>query len=226
MKTKLLILEDDIAIQKALKYSFNDLDYDLYQVYCIEDAQKMITNNSFDIILMDINLPDGSGLDFLEHIRSLNIYTPVICISANDDEMTKVLGLGIGADDYITKPFHLEVLKSKIKAIIRRSNQYNIISTRPNEKFIFDNKSMTILMNNKTLILTSKELLLLKYFIDNPNQVFSKEQLHTLIWNDSIVDDNTITVYVKRLRHIIEIDPKNPQHLLTVWGIGYKFINI
>ncbi len=225
MKKQILVIDDDQHIQTALQYACQNQDLQLTSAFTIAQAKEMLNTTQFDCILLDIMLPDGYGIDLLQLIRQNNNYTPVICFSSQDDETSKVLGLGIGADDYITKPFHFEFLKSKINALIRRNTQYSFQQGTPQQLFYFDTKTMTIYKNHVPLVLTSKELLLLKLFIEHPNQVFSKEQLYSHVWQQEAIDDNTITVYIKRLRAKIENTPTKPKFLLTVWGLGYKFIN-
>ncbi len=225
MKKQILIIDDDQHIQTALHFAFRDLEFNLVSAFSIAEAKNLLLENNFDCILLDLMLPDGYGIDLLKDIRQNMNYTPVICFSTQDDETSKVLGLGIGADDYVTKPFHFEFLKSKINALIRRNIHYSTQQHHTNQQFYFDNITMNIYKDKTPIDLTSKELSLLKLFIDHPNQVFSKEHLYTSIWKQDIIDDNTITVYIKRLRSKIEIDPANPIHLITVWGIGYKFID-
>lgn len=170
-------------------------------------------------------MPEIDGFELIQQIRSRKIYTPIIIISGREEEHNKILALGLGADDYLTKPFSIHLLHSKLKALIRRNNKY-----QQEEKmevvegpFCLDKNTMEIYKNGELLSLTSKETKLLKIFLENPNRIYTKEQLYEAVWNDSVVDDNTIMVYVKRLRKKIEEDPKTPVHLLTVWGIGYQF---
>lgn len=222
--TKILVVDDDKNIQTALSLVCKDEDFVLVNSYTISESEHLLETDQFDLILLDVYLPDGNGFDLLKVIRNLNIYTPVILLSSQDDEAFKVTGLTIGADDYITKPFSINLLKSKIKALIRRNTQY----TTPNTSnttgiFVFDYKTMTISKNGIPLDLTSKELQILKLFIENENQVLSKEQIYTNVWNNNAVDNNTITVYIKRIREKIEDNPAEPKYITNVWGIGYQF---
>lgn len=221
---KILVIDDDREIQKALTLASHREDFTVLSAFSVEQAKQLLAQQQVDLILLDIMLPDGNGFDLLQIIREAAIYTPVICLSSKDDEAFKVAGLGIGADDYITKPFSFSLLKSKIKALIRRNTLY----TKETQSYIcgrfsYDSRQLIIALDNKPLDLTSKELQMLKFFLENPGRVYTKEQIYTLIWNNHAVDDNTITVYIRRLREKIEEDPSNPKYLLTVWGIGYKF---
>ena len=144
-------------------------------------------------------------------------------LSGKDDEMNQVLGLGFGADSYLTKPFHTSVLVQTAKALIRRSQIYsrNSSSELRVGPFRLDLRKLECYKDGKPLTFTGRELNLFRFLLENSGQVFSKEQLYRQIWNDAVVDDNTITVYVKRIRAKIETDPKNPEYLKTVRGIGY-----
>ncbi|MCH1942217.1 response regulator transcription factor [Holdemania massiliensis] len=221
---RILVVDDDKEIQTALHLVSRNEDFQLISAFSIEQARQLLNSTQFDLILLDIMLPDGNGFDLLQTIRDFKITTPVLCLSSKDDEAFKVAGLGIGADDYMTKPFSVSLLKSKIKALIRRSTVYAQPAAMLScGDFIYDPQKMIIRQNDRELDLTSKELQVLRLFLEHPNQVFTKEQIYFQVWNNNVVDDNTITVYIKRLRNKIEKDPSSPQHLITVWGIGYKF---
>lgn len=221
---KILVIDDDQEIQKALFLAGRNESFTITGAFSVNEARQLLTQEQFDLILLDIMLPDGNGFDLLQIIRGNENYTPVICLSEKDDEAFKVAGLGIGADDYITKPFSFSLLKSKIKALIRRNTLYtreqHIAIAGP---FAYDPRQLTITMHGQPLELTSRELQMLRLFLENPGRVYTKEQIYTLVWNNHAVDDNTITVYIRRLREKIEAEPSHPQYLLTVWGIGYKF---
>lgn len=221
---KILVVDDDKEIQHALQLVSSTEDFTITSVFSVSEARAYIQNETFDLIILDIMLPDGNGFNLLQLIRSSEIYTPILCLSSKDDEAFKVAGLEVGADDYMTKPFSISLLKSKIKALIRRNTTYiqgSSITTYGD--FCYDSKKMMITQNDQPLDLTAKELQILKLFIENPQQVFTKEQIYYHVWNNDIVDVNTISVYIKRIRSKIEKDPSNPQYLVTVWGIGYKF---
>lgn len=220
---QLLVIDDDKQIQLALQLVNKNEDFLITSAFNMQEAKEIISNQRFDLIILDIMLPDGNGFDLLYWLRDHEIHTPVLCLSIKDDEAFKLAGLGIGADDYMTKPFSITLLKSKIKALIRRNTIYTKESSICCGPFNYNSKQMIITMNEVPLDLTAKELQILKLFIENPNQVFTKEQIYRQIWNNDIIDDNAITVYIKRIRSKIEKNPTKPEHLLTVWGIGYKF---
>lgn len=221
----ILVVDDDKEIQKALSIACRNEDFTIISAFSIDEANQLLKTDFFDLIILDILLPDGNGFDFLQQIRDREIVTPVICLSSKDDETYKVAGLGIGADDYITKPFSLSLLKSKIKALIRRNTFYaRDNSVLPCGKFSYDPRLMAISLEGNRIDFTAKEFQIMKLFLENPQQVFTKEQIYCHVWNNNVVDDNTITVYIKRIREKIEVDSSNPKYLLTVWGLGYKFI--
>ena len=161
----------------------------------------------------------------LQKIRSNHNNTPVIVLSGRQEEYQQIVGLGLGADDYITKPFSMPMLTSKIRALVRRNRTYQ---QSPSSDLVVGPFSLSrttyrLYKNGVEIQLTAKELALMTVFLENPKQVFSKEQLYAQVWRNSAVDDNTITVYIKRLRQKIEDQPQKPQYLKTVWGVGYTF---
>ena len=161
-------------------------------------------------------------------IRSSQNYTPVILLSGRGEDSAQVKGLELGADDYITKPFSKTVLVSKIRAMVRRTNQYvsssdEVITEVKKGPFALQMDSQTVLKNGKEISLTSKEFSLLYLFIENPEYIFSKQELFSKVWRSDNCDDSTILVYIKKLRDKLEDDPSHPTHICTVWGKGYKF---
>lgn len=222
---KILIIDDDQLLLKAISLGLKKEQMITYTASNGTEALTALQESTFDAILLDLQMPDIDGLELIQSMRTRQIYTPVIMISGCEDEYHKILALGMGADDYLTKPFSIHLLHSKLKALIRRNNGYQQIvqPTLTVGPFRLDRNNLEIFKNNTRLDLTSKETMLLKFFLENPNRVYTKAQLYEMVWKDCVVDDNTIMVYVKRLRKKIEDDPKTPTHLVTVWGIGYQF---
>jgi DNA-binding response OmpR family regulator len=221
---RILVVDDEKIIQKAILAAYKSENMVVTIASSGNEALTLLKNETFDLIVLDILMPDIDGFEVVKAIRSSQIMTPIILLSGKTEEFNKVLGLGLGADDYITKPFSVALLISKSKALIRRSNIYSIpktsnVSAGP---FTFHSNTYRITKSGEELTLTAKELVLLKFLIEHPNQVFTKEQLYEQVWNHSVIDDNTIMVYIKRIRNKIEKDPKNPEYLKTVWGIGYQ----
>ena len=191
-------------------------------------ALDILKANTFDLILLDIIMPDQDGFSILKVIRSSQNYTPVILLSGRGEDSAQVKGLELGADDYITKPFSKTVLVSKIRAMVRRTNQYVLSSDEAitevkKGSFTLRMESQTVLKNGKEISLTSKEFSLLYLFIENPEYIFSKQELFSKVWRSDNCDDSTILVYIKKLRDKLEDDPSHPTHICTVWGKGYKF---
>lgn len=221
---RILVVDDEKIIQKAILAAYKSENMVVTIASSGNEALTLLKNETFDLIVLDILMPDIDGFEVVKAIRNSQIMTPIILLSGKTEEFNKVLGLGLGADDYITKPFSVALLISKSKALIRRSNIYSIpktsnVSAGP---FTFHSTTYRITKSGEELTLTAKELVLLKFLIEHPNQVFTKEQLYEQVWNHSVIDDNTIMVYIKRIRNKIEKDPKNPEYLKTVWGIGYQ----
>ena len=222
---KLLIVDDELAIRSALRTAFARELMMVWEASCGAEALTLLKTQEFDLIVLDIMMGDMDGYTILQKLRADGIMTPILMLSGRQEEMDQVLGLGLGADDYLTKPFHLSVLIQKAKALIRRNRVYSHqnqggIQAGP---FRFDTMKLECYKNGKRLNLTAKELVLFRFFLEHPGQVFTREQLYHQVWNENLVDDNTIMVYIKRIREKIEDDSKKPAYLKTVRGIGYIF---
>lgn len=223
-----LIIDDETAVQKAVSAVLKREQMDVSCAGSSQIALNILKANSFDIILLDIIMPEQDGFDLLAELRRRKIYTPVILLSGRTEDSAQVEGLGLGADDYITKPFSKTVLVSKIQAIVRRTRQYaqaaeSIQSPIQKGPFTLHMNSQTIFKNGKEIALTSKEFALLCFFMDHPGHTFSKQDLFQAVWKNDGADDNTILVYIKKLRGKIEDSPSQPFHIRTVWGKGYQF---
>lgn len=223
-----LMIDDEKAVLKAVSAV---LKTEHIAVTCAPNgptALAILESNTFDIILLDIIMPEQDGFELLKEIRRRRIYTPVVLLSGRGDDFAQVEGLGLGADDYITKPFSKSVLVSKIRAIVRRNLQYALSSdtlptTVQKGAFTLQMDSQTVLKDGQEISLTSKEFSLLCLFIENPEQILSKQEIFSKVWKSENTDDSTILVYIKKLRSKIEQDPSNPVHIRTVWGKGYQF---
>lgn len=225
---RLLLIEDDIEISQMLS---GFLESEAYEVVTAGDGEEALRkfheNTSFDIILLDLMIPKMNGLEVMRQIRSVSII-PIIIMSAKDTDSDKTLGLGLGADDYITKPFSVTELLARIKANIRRTTQYSQVKTEEPKQLSIRNltintENYTVIKNGKCIELTGKEFEILKLFIQNPQKVYTKAQIYSLVWNDAYMgDENAVNVHISRLRTKIEDDPRNPKYIITVWGIGYK----
>ncbi len=226
---KILIIEDDDAIGTGLKYYLEGEDFSVVLAPTGSTALETIQKEKdINLILLDINLPDVSGFDLFQKIKSI-INIPIIFLTANDLEVSIVRGLDMGADDYITKPFKARELTSRINAVLRRnSNQSQKKSNIINLGNVsIDIREAKVTKNNEVVFLTALEYKILLLLVLNPNIVFTREKILANIWDvsEEYVNDNTLTVYIKRIREKIEDDPTNPQIIQTVRGIGYKIGN-
>lgn len=222
MKT-ILIVEDDLAMSRGITLAMQQLSYEIAEASDLRTARHKLSLKSFDLVLLDINLPDGNGLELCKEVRK-KFGSAVIFITANDLEVDEVVGLEVGADDYITKPFSLAVLRARIQAVLRRNEEVSH-NTFYLENFSFNFDSMTFLKRNVTLDLSKTEQRLLKVLVVNRGQVLSRQKLLERIWDGGeFVDENALSVAIRRLREKIEDDPKKPQYIKTVYGIGYTWV--
>lgn len=215
---KILIIEDDSTIRSGLKYCLEYEGYEVVEASCGKESLEKL--NNIALILLDVNLPDINGFELFKKIKNIkNI--PIIFLTANDLEPSIVMGLDMGADDYVTKPFKTRELISRIKNILRRNNHHEVINVK---NITIDLKQAKVFKNGTDVNLTALEYKILLALALNPNQVFTREKLLADIWdvNEEYVYDNTLTVYIKRIREKIEDDVTDPKIIKTVRGIGYK----
>ena len=224
-----MIIEDDQAISQMVSDSLSREGYLITTVFDGEEALEVLNREKdFDLILLDLMLPKVDGLECLRVIR-LNSIVPILIMSAKGDDVDKAVGLGMGADDYISKPFSMIELIARIKALIRRTTNYATEISNKQENIIkvgdlvVDMEGYAVKKNGKNLKLTATEFNMLILFLTKPKQVFTKEQLYNLVWEAEYVQDmNVINVHIRRLREKIEEDPSNPKYIQTLWGIGYR----
>lgn len=226
MTDQVLIVDDDQAVSGLLYKIVRSNGMDADVALNGEDALQMIKFKKYDLFLIDVNMPGMDGFELLQSIRASNCQSPVIIVSGRQEDHDTLYALNIGADDYVTKPFNPVILGAKMKALIRRSrtslhNNIHVLTAGP---FKYDTNSMRFFKNDTEIFLSSKETIIMKLFMDNVNRIFSKDMIYDLAWGDSIIDENTIMVYMNRLRQKIEDDPANPQYLKTVRGLGYRFV--
>ncbi len=224
---KLLLVEDDMEISRMLK---DYLRAENYEVVCVADGKEAcekFDSDSYALVLLDLMIPKISGMEVMQHIRQRST-VPIIIVSAKDTDADKTLGLGLGADDYITKPFSVTEVLARIKANIRRSTQYSKPAEPENETLVIGDLVMNltdyaVTKKSVKVDLTVKEYEILKLLLQNPKKVYTKEQMYSLIWNDAYLgDENAVNVHISRLRNKIEDNPRTPKYVITVWGIGYK----
>lgn len=223
---KILIVEDDQTIAIGLEYSLNEEGYETIVCPDYQSAKRVIEGGLSDVSLciFDLSLPDGSGYDLCKLVKERSDI-PVIFLTVMDDEVNVVMGLDMGADDYITKPFRIRELLSRIRSVMRRYNQQTIISSSDTIKYItFNRHQGTVYKDGVKIHLTALEYQLFLTLINHQGQVLTREQLLESIWDvaGDFVNDNTLTVYIKRLREKLEKNPKEPEIIQTVRGIGYK----
>ncbi|MBF4694072.1 response regulator transcription factor [Fusibacter ferrireducens] len=222
---KLLLLEDDLSLIDGLSCLLKRQGFDLDIARTIKEAHAIWVDDKYDLLILDVSLPDGSGFEVCEKVRQVS-KVPIIFLTASDEEISVVKGLDIGGDDYITKPFKLGVLLSRINALLRRAKHFAEADTE-----IKSNGIKVLLLQGQAykgeqlLDLTTLEYRLLCLFMQNPNHILSKEKILDKLWDGegNYVDDNTLAVYIRRLRMKIEQNPGEPQMLLTVRGMGYKW---
>lgn len=222
--SKILVVEDDKTIVMGLTYSLRQDGYEVEACYDAASARDLIKTVNFDLALLDLSLPDGNGYDICREIKARS-NTPVIFLTACDDEANVVMGLDMGADDYVAKPFRLRELLSRIKSVLRRSGQGEDDRQEIRYKnLVIHTKQAKVLKNDSEIFLTALEYRLLLTFAGSIGRVFSRSQLMEGIWDiaGNFVNDNTLTVYIKRLREKIEDDPQNPEYIKTVRGLGYR----
>lgn len=223
---EILILEDDFAIAMGLEYSLKNEGYAVTVCNTVAQAKETIANHKFSLYILDLTLPDGNGYEVCKLIKAQGDL-PVIFLTAFDDEVNVVMGLELGADDYISKPFRIKELLARIKSVLRRyTNDSN------DEKIQIKNVKINtsearVFKDDKEIVLTAMEYRLLLILINNRGKILSRNQLLEEIWDVSgdFVNDNTLTVYIKRLRDKIEDEPENPQIVKTVRGMGYRIEN-
>lgn len=217
-----LLVEDENAILMGLKYCLEQENFCCFTAACGSEAIEIMKKNTIDLVLLDLNLPDMSGFQVMEHLRKFS-EVPIIFLTANLEEVSIVKGLDMGADDYITKPFKARELISRIKNVLRRNAKGNdsIINIH---NIKIDMKQAKVFKNGVDVMLTALEYKILLILALNQNVVFSREKILADIWdvNEAYVNDNTLTVYVKRIREKIEDNPNDPKIIETVRGIGYK----
>lgn len=223
--SKLFLLEDDISLIQGLSLAFRRQGYELDMARTVREADEMWQEGKYDLLVLDVSLPDGSGFSFCEKVRRIS-RVPIIFLTASDEETSMIMGLDMGGDDYITKPFKLGVLISRINALLRRAKDFQTEAPQ-----LYSNGIQVLLLqsqvykNGNVLDLTAAEYKLLCFFMKNPNQVLTKDQILGQLWDcdADFIDSNTLTVYIRRLRMKIEDYPSDPQMLITVRGMGYKW---
>ena len=220
----ILFVEDDATIAMGVAYSLKQDGFGVSLAYRLEEARDLLKRGPFDLVLLDLGLPDGSGYTLCQEIRAAGD-TPIIILSARDEEASIVLGLDLGADDYLTKPFRLRELISRMKAVLRRRGPVEAPdrTLTCGDVTVFAQQAK-VTKNGREVLLTALEYRLLLTLILNQGRVLTRSQIFGSIWDvdEDFVNDNTLTVYIKRLREKLEDDPQNPALIKTVRGLGYQ----
>lgn len=227
-KPNILVVDDDREIVRAIATLLEREDMNVYRAYNGLEALEMLTTHSIQMVLLDVMMPKLDGLSATMKIRaSKNI--PIIILSAKSEDTDKILGLSIGADDYITKPFNSSELVARVKSQLRRYINLGDIQKVQQEENItiggltLDRAAKQVLVDGEPAKMTATEYKIVELLMKNAGQVFSSEEIYRLVWNeDAFSVENTVMVHIRHIRSKIEIDPKNPRYLKVVWGIGYK----
>jgi len=224
---KILLVEDDVEISEMLKNFLMTENFEVVTAYDGESACEKFFVDEYSIVLLDLMIPKISGMEVMKTIR-VSSTVPIMILSAKDTDSDKTLGLGLGADDYVTKPFSVTEVLARIKANIRRNTQYTAAATEEEEiltkgELALNLNAYSVMKNGKKVELTAKEFEILKLLMKNPKKVYTKEQLYSQIWKDAYMgDENAVNVHISRLRNKMEDNPRDPDYVVIVWGIGYK----
>lgn len=224
----ILLVEDDHQISEMVSGHLSKEGFQVVSAFNGEEAIQHFSNSEVELVILDLMLPESNGLDLLQTMRKTSM-VPILIMSAKNSDVDKALGLGFGADDYLGKPFSLIELTARIKAMLRRSNQYSQSNEADQNTIIrigdmvIDCERYTVFKKDKPIKLTAKEFQILRLLAANPNRVFTKGQLFESIWNEAYYgDENVINVHIRRIREKVETAPSSPTYIKTVWGIGYK----
>lgn len=221
----IFFVEDDLSLISGLSFAIKKQGYEIDVARTSLEAEALWKNGKYDLVILDVSLPDGSGYDLCKKIRKLS-KIPIMFLTAADEETDIIMGLDIGGDDYITKPFKLAVFMSRVNALLRRSDNFSQTDTELNSNGVnIQLLKGEVYKNGERLDLTASEYKLLCLFMENPNLVLSPEQILSKLWDcdENYIDNNTLTVYIRRLRTKIEDEPSKPQKIVTVRRMGYKW---
>lgn len=219
---KIFLLEDDSAIGAGLSYSLHNEGYDVTLAKTVSQAREIINREPFSLYILDLTLPDGSGYDVCREIKAIGDY-PVIFLTAFDDEVNVIMGLELGADDYISKPFRVKELMARIKTVLRRYSKEVSDGIICLKNLKINTNEAKVYKNEKEIILTATEYKLLLNFVNNRGVILTRTKLLETLWDveGDFINDNTLTVYIKRLRDKIEDNPSKPALIKTIRGLGY-----
>ena len=225
---KILVVDDEKVLVKGIKFNLESEGYQVETGYDGEEAVELARSGNFDLIILDLMLPGVDGFEICRKVRAEK-NTPIIMVSAKKDDIDKIRGLGLGADDYMTKPFSPSELVARVKAHLARYER--LIGSAVEENKVIeirglkiDTTARRVWVNGVEKNFTTKEFDLLTFLASHPNHVYTKDELFSEIWDmESIGDIATVTVHIKKIREKIEVDTSNPQYIETIWGVGYRF---
>jgi DNA-binding response OmpR family regulator len=230
MTKSILVIEDNKDLAKLLEINLRDLAYKVDLAFDGNAGMSAVLENHYDLIILDLMLPGIDGLEICRRIRAKEMYTHILILTSRSSELDRVLGLEMGADDYVTKPFSVRELMARVKAIFRRVEQFSGKDSKDGKKIIsagalsIDTEKRIVILKGKEITCTAKEFDLLLHFARHPGIVYTRSQLLDEVWgygHDGY--EHTVNSHINRLRAKIEDDPANPAYILTVWGVGYKF---
>ncbi|MEH6448289.1 MAG: response regulator transcription factor [Oleispira sp.] len=228
MNKRILVIEDDQDINKLVAMNLKDMNHDVDTCGNGRRGFEMASNGQYDLMVLDLMLPEMDGLEICRTLRAANIITPILMLTARDSEADRVVGLEMGADDYLTKPFSVRELQARVKAMLRRMDMLNKPAP-PADELVIDNLVINVgqrkvVLCDQEIELTSTEFDLLIYMARQPGMVFSRAQLLDSVWGYQHSGyEHTVNSHINRLRNKLEINPSKPDYILTVWGVGYKF---
>ena len=225
----ILVIEDDASIVDLIDIHLKDIHCQTTKAYTGKEGLVYLAKNQFDLIILDIMLPDTDGIEICKHIRAEKIFTPVLMLTARSEEIDKIIGLESGADDYLTKPFSMREFIARVKAIIRRT-EIDLKSLNENKEIItcgdlsIDPQKRKVTLNGSKVELTPKEFDLLYLFMSNPGKSYTRENLLNTVWGYEFSGyEHTVNSHINRLRTKIEKNLSSPEYILTTWGVGYRF---
>lgn len=228
MNKQILVVEDDLDINKLIAMNLKDMNHDVESCDNGRRGFELANNGQYDLVVLDLMLPEMDGLEICRSLRAANILTPILMLTARDSEADRVVGLEMGADDYLTKPFSVRELQARVKAMLRRMDMLNK-PIMPSNELLIDNLMIDVgrrkvVLRDQEIELTSTEFDLLIYLARQPGMVFSRAQLLDSVWGYQHSGyEHTVNSHINRLRNKLEQDPSKPEYILTVWGVGYKF---
>ena len=230
MPRSILVIEDNQDLAHLLEIHLRDLSFQVDLAFDGHSGLAKAESNRYDLIILDLMLPGLDGMEICRRVRSKNTYSPILMLTAKSSEFDRVLGLEMGADDYVTKPFSIRELLARVKAIFRRIDEFKSEPQKDRQgiveagDLVIDPKKRQVSLKGQTVDLTAKEFDVLYHFAQHPGRVFTRSQLLDVVWgygHDGY--EHTVNSHINRLRAKIEENPSQPRHILTVWGVGYKF---